>query len=212
MATRWRPVLSFMIPALCGAAFIAGAGGRGAGGGAPVSLAVVDVKGVLENLNEFKDRNAEFRARGEAHTRAMNDMQERARQIETELRTTIDPRDIKRRAEKMGELSELRVNIKARDEIFAKRLEIEQGEVVHGLYAKLIATVGALARREGYDLVLADDRATMTQPGAPIGENLARIDARTVLFAADHLSLTDRVVAVMNNDYAAGQAPAAGQP
>ncbi|MDX2130729.1 MAG: OmpH family outer membrane protein [Planctomycetota bacterium] len=181
----------------------------------PTTVAVVDLTAVMEQLAEFKDRNTEFGRRGDIIRAELQALDDKITQAQNELKNTIDKSDTKRQIDKLREIEENRIILKARQEAHKAVVELEQGEFVHSLYAKSIEAVKALAEKEGIDLVIADDRAIMTRPEAPIGENRRRMDARGIIFAAPHLSLTDRLVTIMNNDYSAGRAtpaPAQGRP
>mgnify|MGYP005836117769 CR=1 FL=1 len=171
----------------------------------PPIIAIVDVTRLMEGLTEFNDRNREFTAKGEGYQRALQELAEKIRQGQNDLQNTIDPKDVKRRLDKIREVEEDRVLLEARQEGYKRLVELEQGDFINSLYTKVLAAVDALAQREGIDLVLADDRDVRTRPNAPIAENRRRIEARSVLFATQALDLTDRLITIMNNDYAAGR-------
>lgn len=210
MKAAARRALAVSVGVVAGAMVLAGgaAAGRQGRSSGPATVAIVDVTKVMKALKEFDDRNNEFVARGAIIERSLKELDDKIKQAEGELRNTIPPSDLKRRAEKYRELTENRALLQARTKGYEQLMEIEQGEVIHVLYTKVLDTVANLARKEGLDLVLSDDRSVMTEPNTSFADNRRRMEGRQILFAADALSLTDRVSAVMNNDYAAG----AGKP
>lgn len=179
---------------------------------APSTIAMVDVVGVLQGLTEFADRNAEFTARGEAYKKDLTALADKIKQGETDLNDTIPPNDLRRRADKLREMYENQALLQARNEGYKRLIEIEQGDVIHVLYGKQLAAVAALAKKEGFDLILSDDRAGNTLPNAPFTDNRRRMEARSIVFANDALSITDRVITIMNNDYASGGGKSAPSP
>jgi len=190
--------------ALAGAAFIAPATSHVLPAPPPAKVAIIDVFHALENLAEFRDRNVEFEAKGKAFSDNLKKLNDEIKQIETELDTAIPATDIKRRAEKIAQAIEFKATLEARGSAFKQLIELEQGDVVHGMYVKLVDAVKALAEKEGLDLVLFDDRRAGPKANAAFTENRRQIENRQILYASPALDYTDRLVTVMNNDYAAG--------
>jgi hypothetical protein len=104
---------------------------------------------------------------------------------------------------------------KARFEIYQHQLNVMKGDTFHILYDKSLAAIDTFAKKEGFDLVLVDDRAIVMPPMGSSTEREVNglANTREVLFARDGLDVTDRLISWMNTAYAAGGGgakPAAG--
>lgn len=209
-----RRVAAVVVGVAAGAAVIGvgAAAGRPAKAYGPATVAIVDITKVLQGLKEFEDQNKGFVARGEVINRSLKELDDQIKQAQSELQNTIPATDLKRRAEKFRELTEKRALREARGKGYDQLMEIEQGEVIHVLYTKVVEAVANLAKKENIELVLADDRDAMTEPNTSFTANRRVIDGRQVLFAVESLSLTDRLVTVMNNDYTSGNAAIPATP
>lgn len=209
-----RRVAAVVVGLAAGAAVIGvgAAAGRPAKAFGPTTVAIVDITKVLQGLKEFEDQNKGFVARGEVINRSLKELDDQIKQDQSELQNTIPVTDLKRRAEKYRELTEKRALREARGKGYEQLMEIEQGEVIHVLYTKVIEAVANLAKKEGVELVLSDDRDDMTAPNTSFTANRRVIDGRQILFAVESLSLTDRLVTVMNNDYTSGNAATPATP
>jgi len=73
-----------------------------------------------------------------------------------------------------------------------------------------VAGVDAFAKQEGFDIVMLDDRAMQLPSQASMRDFNQIIVNKRVLFAREGLDVTDRLVTVMNNDYAASVKGKAG--
>lgn len=83
-------------------------------------------------------------------------------------------------------------------------LSLENGRMYRELYQKALTTVEGIAAREGYDLVLLDDRAIKVSEG-DAERVTASILARQILYATESIDITQAVIDQMNNDYAVGR-------
>ena len=78
-------------------------------------------------------------------------------------------------------------------------IEGERTLRVQDLYHKVLAAVGRLAQREGYDLVLQND----TQDFRPENQQqlMAMILGRKVLHVNSKLDVSDALIQMLNNEY-----------
>ena len=68
----------------------------------------------------------------------------------------------------------------------------------------MTAAVAALAKKDGFDLILLDDRSINVPDDASYAEVNNTILNKRVLFASDTIDLTQRLITMMNNDFSAG--------
>ncbi|CAG0964069.1 hypothetical protein PHYC_00886 [Phycisphaerales bacterium] len=206
---RVMGVVSVAVGAVVAAGMIAGAPREARPSpGAPVSVAIVDVAQVIRGLQEFSDRENAVMAKMEGYKKNLKELEDRIKQIENEIQNTIPKEDTSSRVNKLGERLEMKALIETRGKAYDARINLEQGGGLHAMYAKVIDAVSQLAKKEGIDLVISDDRRSMTDPTGSYEQNESRVASRQVLFASESLSITDRVTTIMNNDYLAGKGAA----
>lgn len=197
---------------ILGAAFVAGSALRVTARPAevrpaatPATIATVNLEAVINKLTELKDRNVEVEKRAGDLKKKLEQTTEQIKQIETELQTVIPTTDKKKRAEKLAEKLELEGLRETRLRTYQRIINLEQGAVIKDLYEKLIHVVDGVAKREGYDLVLLDDSTFKAPENASDEELGAWLRQRHVLSRGDTLDISDRVLTIMNNDYAAAR-------
>jgi Skp family chaperone for outer membrane proteins len=88
-------------------------------------------------------------------------------------------------------------------------MNLDKGEALRAIYTKILAAVEELAKKDGYQLVLFDERSFMPLPegDANVSDNTMKtvIQSRRTLYAAPDIDITGDLVQLMNTKYAAGR-------
>ena len=168
----------------------------------PTTVGLVNVERALNELDELVALNQSLEARAIDRQEKVSALQKENEDLQAELE--LLPTNAKERQREIrARMFELNETIKARFNAYQTLIDIEKGEIIAPLYTKLLATVQEVAEKEGYELVLFDDRALQIPNGVQSVINEA-IQRKSVLYAGDRLDITDQVVLMMNNKYQAG--------
>lgn len=172
------------------------------------AVAVIDLSRVLEGLQEPKDRDADRRGRAAKITEELNKAGEDLERLQKETEELV--RGSQQWRDKMLRLRQEAAALVARRDAHQQFLDREQLEFLRELYMRIADTGLRIAKRDGWELVIWDDRSL---PVPMIGGDLAKsataldnsITSRRVLHAADRVDLTAQIITVMNNEYQAGR-------
>ena len=205
--TVFRPaflVASLLAAAVLGVTVARSAAPVPAPAPAPSSIALVNLERLFENLAELKARNAQIKTEQDGKYAELTQLDDKIKALEAELKDTIPLSERQKRADKAAEIAESRGILKVRSELLGGTIERKNFEVIRDLYDKAGAAVAVFAAREGYDLVLLDDRSlALPESGSMNGLNSVILSKR-ILFAKGGVDVTDRLITQMNNEYTAG--------
>ncbi|MEL6499383.1 MAG: OmpH family outer membrane protein [Planctomycetota bacterium] len=199
---------------LAGAALgVAGVLGVGIGLGAGVAyqsaeataVAVVDIDAVSAELEEFKARVGEINVKREARVAELRAISERIGEINVELEALTEAEQA-RGIELSIEGGALQNDLQFKQGAFQQEADLLQAALTRELYGKITEAVTRIAERDGYDIVLFDDKSISLndQAAASFAGSVEAIKSKKVLYASDVVDLTNSVLALMNNEYAAG--------
>jgi Skp family chaperone for outer membrane proteins len=170
----------------------------------PTSVAVVNLERLFENLNELKDRNTQLETVRETYLAQVKDLDAKAKGLEAELKEKIPATDRQKRAEKAAELTEARAILKVRAELLEGNMERKNAEIIRDLYDKSAKSIADFAQREGYDIVLLDDRSLELPESGTVNNINSVILSKRILFAKPGVDVTDRLISQMNTEYTSG--------
>lgn len=207
---KWKPFAGLLLPAtllafvtvamLSDAGHASQAGSRGA---APTAVAVVDLQSVINDLEELKTRNTDLekdvRRRNDTIQQLINRMEIKKEDLNNENLTR------EQKFEVMAELVELEATAQARRNANQRIIDINIGESFKEVYRKALATIEFIAQRDGWDIVLLDDRAIDFPEQVDATQAIAAeiIQQRKVLYAVNRADISQTVLDQMNNDFAA---------
>jgi Skp family chaperone for outer membrane proteins len=168
----------------------------------PTTVVVVNVERALNELQELVALNKSLEERATLRQEKLNSLRTENEDLKAELEL-LPTNDKDRQREIRARMFELNETIKARFNAYQTLIDIEKGDIIAPLYAKLQTAVAEVAAKEGYELVLFDDRALQIPNGVQSVVNEA-IQQKSILYATDRLDITDQVVLLMNNKFQAG--------
>ncbi len=168
----------------------------------PTTVAIVDVERALNELEELSTLNKSLEANAKQRQENLDVLRNENDSLKAEL-SELPTNAKERQREIRARIFELNETIKARFNAYQTLIDIEKGEIISPLYAKLLTAVGEVSAREGYELVLFDDRTLQVPEGVQAVVNDA-IQQKSILYASDRLDITDQVVLLMNNKFQAG--------
>lgn len=171
---------------------------------APTAVAIVDLQRLFNGLAELNDRNKEIDAKQAGYKSELEQLKKQADDIENDLKTTVNPSDIKQRTELSLQAVILRQSIQGKSELYTRVLDIMSADLIRELYGKCNSAIATTAKRDGYDLVIFDDRSIGLPERTGTKELNQVVANKRVLYANDAADITERLITLMNNDYKAG--------
>jgi Skp family chaperone for outer membrane proteins len=168
---------------------------------APSAVALVDVERALNELDELTALNEALGVRVKDRQDDLDTLLALIQGLQADLKELPDNSTEKRRTIR-AQLFEKTETANARAKAYQSLINIEKGEIIRPLYLKLLDAVGEVSGKEGYDLVLFDNRQ-MQVPQDVQGVINDAIQSKSILFASDSLDITDQIIVLMNNKYKA---------
>lgn len=167
----------------------------------PSAVAIVDIERALNSLSELTDKNTALKKRVDAKQEDLNALAKQIEGLDGELKLLPENATEKRR-ELRARMFELTETANARKNAFQSLINIEKGEIIHPLYLKMIDSINEIATKEGYDLVLFDNR-NLKVPADAITQSVVNevIQQKSILYANNARDITDQVILLMNNKY-----------
>lgn len=168
----------------------------------PASVATIDLNRVMEGLQSVKERNAALRVKGQERQKELDALQEQLKKLDSDLDQLA--KDSKERINIVARGIETRQTLQSKAQIYQQLINLEKGEVLREAYAQIEAAAKALAEKEGYDLVVVDDRAMIQIPDRASDQEVSlAAQSRKVLYAGASLDITDRIITQLNNQASA---------
>ncbi len=186
--------------ALLSAALGAGIASRQA---APSTVAVVDIDRLSLELEEFKVPAEQFRAKQTAWGEELKALQTRLTRVDEEL-DLIPEADQDARINKIILRSTLDSEIKTKSQLFQQASDLEQSKLFKRMYDKIADGAARLAKRDGIDVMLVDDRIFTIPPTNRSAQDSA-LKSKKILFASEAVDMSDELLTMLNNEFSAGK-------
>ena len=186
--------------ALISAALGAGIATRHA---APSSVAVVDIDRLSLELEEFKVPAEQFRAKQNAWSEELKALQTRITRVDEELELIPDE-DQDAKISKIILRSTLDSEIKTKSQLFQQASDLEQSNLFKRMYDKIADGAARLAKRDGIDIVLVDDRIFVIPPTNRTAQDSA-LKSKKILYASETVDMSDELLTMLNNEFSAGK-------
>lgn len=169
----------------------------------PSAVALVNIVKLVESLDEYRAANMELGQRKDERQAQLNARGKEIEKVQEEL-DILPPENIARRRELVAQGIQLQAAYDAAGQALQRIMDLEQGDIAKRLYDKALTSIDRVAKREGYDLVLFDDRPVAIPDNLTDREVNGIIRSKRILFASERSEITGLVVAEMNNQYKAG--------
>lgn len=173
----------------------------------PTKVGLVDMTVLINELDELKDRNAGTTQLREQYQKELTAEEQQIKLLEDDVKTGAQAGQTMAQIDKVANLQERKAMLKLRADKNQSVLELRNTQNIRELYTKALTAIDQVAKMDGYDLVLLDDRPVQLSPGGNSAVLNDEILKKRVLFANNaNVDITQRILTVMQNDYAAGKA------
>ena len=167
------------------------------------SVAVVDMEKLMGNSSEVKARNeslAKWVEPEQAKLQALADDLKK-KKAALELLSKESPDYIPN----LVEAKKVENNLEGSRKLAQDMVDLKKGDMLREVYKKAVSAVDSLAKREGWQIVLLDDRNLKIPQVATDRDVNSVILNKRILFADDSVDITARVIVEMNNAFNAGK-------
>ncbi len=164
---------------------------------ADLPVATVDLKVLLDGLDELKTREAElngFKSELDQRVREYETRAEAARQDLTAI-TRGSPNFREVQTQSLRAEAQLRIE----QELALALVEARTRELQLDLYERMLEGIAEFAQREGYGLVLSNDVDAEIPPGLSPAAMQNRMLSKRVLYVEEAVDITSAVQTRMNN-------------
>lgn len=169
---------------------------------API-IATLDLEAVVTGLNERTDKEASLKSELANYQSKVDKLAEEVKAMQKSLENEPDGVGKMKMAKDFRDKA-VRLEFEKQ---YAQRLLGElQGEMLRELYLKMVKAAQAQAKKNGYALVLASDERVQVPSGDPTDVTRA-IAMKRMLHVDTSLDITQEIITLMNNEYAAGRKP-----
>lgn len=166
----------------------------------PTAVATIDIVTILDQLEERNVLEARLQASLGERQQQLEELRKRLENTQADLETLDQQTPAYR--EKVRELLELRNLAQTRRQILEQIISVERAELLRSLYDKIAISIGRVADRDGWDVVLLDDSAFPLPQGDVSDRDIERnIVSRGVIHRHDSVDITADVIQLMNNEF-----------
>lgn len=173
----------------------------------PTSVAVVNIEKLMNASAEAKSRADSFNKYVEPFEKELAtlgaDFENKRKELD------LLPKGSKDARAKFVEAKKLEAQIEVNKKLYKGLADLQKGEMFRTLYESATAAVQRVAKLDGYQLVLLDDREIKFEPDLSPAQVGTVIQNKRILFAEDAIDITERVLTDMNNAFNA-PAPKSG--
>lgn len=169
----------------------------------PTRVGVVDIDRVSSVLEEFKAPSDELKAKQLAWSTELQGLQDKIKSITDEI-DLIPEDDQDARIQKLIERALVDSELKTKGQMYQQSSDLAQAQLFKKMYDRIIEGVAEIAQRDGYDIVIVDDRI-IPIPGVNRAAQDDAIASKKVLYANEAADLTDEVITLLDNKFNAGQ-------
>jgi Skp family chaperone for outer membrane proteins len=178
---------------------LAGGRGRDEQAGRADAHGLVDLEQLQKSLNESAQRNIELEQKKKQFQQELDQANAKIKQMREEL--GLLPEDDPSFTQRLVELAELDGRTKAKAQLYQSMLEREQAKLLREMYDKITAAIGDLAEKDGYDIVLLDDRKITIPANYNADQVNASILQKRLLYAGGADDITDQIITKMNAEF-----------
>ncbi|MBL8875984.1 MAG: OmpH family outer membrane protein [Phycisphaerae bacterium] len=175
-------------------------------------IALINIEKVINDLDEVKMGQQKIAAKADARQAELNNIAKQLDEGQKKLEL-IDPKDTNRREEAV-KMMELNATANAKQQAFQGIINIEKGDLFKQVHGHIMDACANYAQKNDIELILVDDRVLTFQENDDVGKVSALISQKRIVYGAPALDITDDIIKVMNNNFAAngGKKPAPKKP
>jgi Skp family chaperone for outer membrane proteins len=170
------------------------------------TIAVVDLRKVLSQLNERAQAEASLKTMAESLQAEMDRRQNELKDVDQKIADTQDPAARRRLQEDRAFKA---LDAESWAALKSNEVDAERALLLQSLYRSIREAAAAMAKDLGYDLVVMDDataeiRVNSESQATRESQVSQQINARRLLYANPELDITDSLITRMNNVFKAG--------
>lgn len=171
-------------------------------------VGVVELERLINGLTELKARNDSLGEKTRKWSDEIQTLKAQVEKLDADLKE-LPPSNREQRTALGVERFEKGKLLETKQGVYRELLAMDQGQVIRDLYLKAVSAANEYAEANSFDLVMMDDRVIDLPDGGSNEQYNNIIRSKRVLYARKTLDITDALMTLMNNQYAAGQnAPA----
>lgn len=176
-------------------------------------VAVINFKRVIENLTEFKDGMKVIEDQGKASQPKVDELLAQLKKANEDIKALPETTSLKERLDMQQKALEIEALLEARTRTLRLQLDVQTGDVLRQTFDKIVLAADKLAAKDGWDMILIDDRGVKPPERLPKGEDgkdgrrlrsdevMSIIQQRTILSASKRVDVTDSLVELMNSEF-----------
>jgi len=167
---------------------------------AGLKIAVVDINTIAEKYEKHKEKRNKLK-------KEIKDLQEELHKLEAKLKEYMEIQELydednPKYHEYEEKIEEIKIKGIIKKNTEEKRLIRKQKRLVKNLYDDIRKGVAEYAKKQKYDLVMVELGDVSDEIiSSNIKEILQKINIRSVIYAAENLDITDKVIDFMNAQY-----------
>jgi Skp family chaperone for outer membrane proteins len=169
----------------------------------PAIIAAIDLERIYGQLDERTSLDAELQQMVTNLENQRDTLETRVKDLQDELGEGVLTPGTDQYKSLETEYIQASLDLRVLVDFAALRVDERKAKVLSDLYAKIKLEAAALAKANGYDMVLVDDSLAAMQQGNE--QDITRqISARRMLYMSPEIDITDELIASMNASYGAG--------
>ncbi len=161
---------------------------------APARIAVVSVRRILENSKTNAQWEAKVRAEGEKIRAELEKLSKEIQAIDADMATRKVGSSDYLNLMRNGTVKQ--AVLEAKDKFYQQELGLKQQQQIEQLYQEILVAVASVAKEKGIDLVVAKEECQF--PTSSLRELTLVIQTSKVLYHAEHMDITNDVLAVLD--------------
>ncbi|NOZ21587.1 MAG: OmpH family outer membrane protein [Planctomycetes bacterium] len=160
-------------------------------------IGVVNVTKVYDNYKKKRDMENDLRAQREQKSRVIHEKEKEIKRLTDEIKLLELGSDARKKRE--ADLEKRQVDLQSFTRVTVGNMATRTREIMQRLYTEVVEAVQKYGRQNGFDLIIKWENVEVESK--TMDELLYKINQRTVLFASDHVDITDEVISALNAGY-----------
>jgi Skp family chaperone for outer membrane proteins len=165
----------------------------------PTVIATVNIEKLFQNLDERGEADTRLTALAEELDAESQRRREEIRLLDEDL--ALYATGSKQYQETSEQIALKGYQLQGFLDFAVRKLDAEKSKVFRRLYDRIKEGVAAMAEEDGYDVVFVDDSVVDLPRAATEDEMKRQISARRMLYATEHVDITDALIARMNRQF-----------